>query len=90
MNLILFGYCANLAYVIHGNSFVALFDNKPCRFGMVYFGIEIIEAADRNKFYKVKYFITTKILGHAAMPRFISPFMKIYGDRVKRENGYGQ
>jgi len=39
MNLILLGYCANLAYVIHGNSFGALFDKKPRHFGMVLFGI---------------------------------------------------
>jgi len=39
MNLILLGYCANLAYVIYGNSFGVLFDKKPCQFGMVPFGI---------------------------------------------------
>lgn len=50
MNVMLLGYCANLAYVIHGNSFGALFEIKLCRFGMVYFGIEAIETADQNKF----------------------------------------
>jgi hypothetical protein len=28
MNLILLGYCANLAYVIHGNDFSALFETN--------------------------------------------------------------
>ena len=67
MNLMSLGHCANLAYVICVNSFDASFDTKPCHFGMVYFGIETIEATDRNKYCKVKYFIHTKILSHAAM-----------------------
>ena len=42
MNLMLLGYCANLAYVIHENEVIASFEIKLCRFGMVYFGIEAV------------------------------------------------
>jgi hypothetical protein len=54
MNLILLGYCANLAYVIHGNEFRVSFEIKLFRFGMVLFGIETIEAEGRNKFCREK------------------------------------
>lgn len=39
MNVILLGYCANLAYVIHGNEAGTSFEINLCRFGMVLFGI---------------------------------------------------
>jgi hypothetical protein len=42
MNLMLFGYCANLAYVVHVNVFSASCERKLCHFGMVYFGIEAV------------------------------------------------
>ena len=38
VNLMVFDYCANLAYVIDTNGFVASSEKKPCHFGMVLFG----------------------------------------------------
>jgi hypothetical protein len=38
-NLMLLGYCANLAYVIRINEFSASCRKQPCHFGMVLFGI---------------------------------------------------
>lgn len=56
MQLIFLGYCANLAYVIHGNEDSVEFATKLCHFGMVCFGImlRISKATDQKKFFKVK------------------------------------
>jgi len=49
MNLMTLGYCANLAYVVHVNSFGVSFDKKLCHFGMVLFGIVTLREYQINQ-----------------------------------------